>query len=204
MPIASTTGMRGVDLPWYNDWEGVVFDGLRFSEHETLWQPVGLILVASSRDEDPVAQFEELLQPQNLPSLCGKYVLDPNPVRALVLLDIHEDAFHAKADLSTAVKHAKRASVSASAPRSSLFALSSPSGAPLERPAAPRDPPEGEEERAGGESAAPEAREEGRNERLLEQLCAAFPPANCHLLTIGRKTNVQSHWQVTVKKSRGM
>lgn len=184
-PSSAKGGPLGVELPWYNEWRRVIFEGSRFSPHETLSQPVGLILVVSTRDPDPVAALEELLQPSNLPQMCRQYILDPNPVRAVILLDVHADAYAAR--------------MRGGAPEEPQQ-----QGHPLPSDAWGRAV-EGAADAAGGAGEAGPASAVGSSEKassrskeVMERLCAVFPPANCHLLTLGRGCTDARHQQVGV------
>ncbi|KAF8821296.1 hypothetical protein IE077_002193 [Cardiosporidium cionae] len=46
---------EGVELPWYKNWSDVVFRCAQWALHEALDQPVGIIYVVSSWEEDPLA-----------------------------------------------------------------------------------------------------------------------------------------------------
>ncbi|OEH79432.1 hypothetical protein cyc_07654 [Cyclospora cayetanensis] len=197
-PAAETS--LGAELPWYNEWRRVIFEGTRFSSHETLSQPVGLIFVVSTRDPDPVAALEELLQPSSLPQMCRQYILDPNPVRAVILLDVHLDACAARmraAAAPTPDAQEPLASPSAGgAPRGNsedfakgfstdgLRAKGDSEGAPSAGGGGAPLPP-GIQERAAS----------SRPMEIMERLCEIFPPANCHLLTLGRGCTSTRHAQ---------
>ncbi|KAL8433471.1 hypothetical protein ACSSS7_003861 [Eimeria intestinalis] len=164
----------GVELPWFNEWRRVIFEGSRFSPHETLSQPVGLILFVSTRDPDPVAALEELLQPSNMPQMCRQYILDPNPVRAVILLDVHPDAYALRMKAASLGDHQKRGE----APADEF--LTAAGGSPA----------------FAGEGAAPADKASARSKEVMAQLCAVFPPANCHLLTLGRGCADARHLQL--------
>lgn len=83
---------EATELPWFAEWERVIYEGARFSPHETLSQPVAVLAVVSVQDQDPCAEAEALLSASRLPALCQQFVLDPNPVRVCLLLDVHPDA----------------------------------------------------------------------------------------------------------------
>ncbi|KAL8453233.1 hypothetical protein Emag_001965 [Eimeria magna] len=163
----------GVELPWFNEWRRVIFEGSRFSPHETLSQPVGLILFVSTRDPDPVAALEELLQPNNMPQMCRQYILDPNPVRAVILLDVHPDAYALRMKAALLGDPQRRSEITADG------LLTAAVGSPA----------------SAGEGAAPADKASARSKEVMAQLCAVFPPANCHLLTLGRGCADARHLQ---------
>ncbi|KAL8270941.1 hypothetical protein Esti_005153 [Eimeria stiedai] len=172
--LARKGALLGVELPWFNEWRRVIFEGSRFSPHETLSQPVGLILVVSTRDPDPVAALEDLLQPNNMPQMCRQYILDPNPVRAVILLDVHPDAYALRMKAALLRDPQRRGEDSANG------LLAAACGPPA----------------SAGEGAAPADKASARSKEVMAQLCAVFPPANCHLLTLGRGCADARHLQL--------
>jgi hypothetical protein len=71
---------------WFARWSDELFASLRFSDHESLSQPVSTILLVSSAEPEPLSQFESLIHVSNMPAACQKHVLDPNCVRMKILL----------------------------------------------------------------------------------------------------------------------
>lgn len=194
-PSAAAAGApNGAELPWYEEWRRVIFEGSRFSPHETLSQPVGLILVVSTRDVDPVAALESLLQPSNLPQMCRQYVLDPNPVRAVILLDVHPDAYDARMQKrhigSVGVPHSQASSF-----EPSCGGVSSAEGPVTDL----TGPVKSEDSLLGAVGGSPGHHQNNtRTTEIMERLCAVFPPANCHLLTLGRGCADKRQLQVTL------
>ncbi|KAL8426542.1 hypothetical protein Efla_006607 [Eimeria flavescens] len=176
LPSFAKGASLGVELPWYEEWRRVIFEGSRFSPHETLSQPVGLILFVSTRDPDPVAALDELLMPSNLPQMCRQYILDPNPVRAVILLDVHPDAYAARlnaAFLKGPNNHqGMRGGSSTAGEGGGADGASAAEASPTDR--------------------APSS----RSKEVMERLCAVFPPAHCHLLTLGRGCTAARHLQL--------
>lgn len=182
-PSPSSGGMSSdTELPWFNEWRRVIFEGSRFSPHETLSQPVGLILIVSTRDPDPVAALEELLRPTNMPQLCRQYILDPNPVRAVILLDVHADAYASRMHASHGGPQWQDAQPFGGDPSPATEGAADHSGA------------SGEALHAAGGRNSDKALT--RSKEIMERLCSVFPPANCHLLTLGRGCTDTRHIQV--------
>ena len=46
---------------WFARWSDELFASLRFSDHESLSQPVSTILLVSSAEPEPLSQFESLI-----------------------------------------------------------------------------------------------------------------------------------------------
>ena len=62
------TQNRGRDLtPWYSAYRRELHRVLRCMEHEQFDHPVGLLLVVSTSNVDPIACFQELTSPHHLP-----------------------------------------------------------------------------------------------------------------------------------------
>lgn len=78
--------------PWYEQWRLAICRSLRWSEHEGIDQPCAVLLVASSKEKDPVQVLQGLLNAVHMPPLCQQGVLEPVPARAVVLLHDLSDA----------------------------------------------------------------------------------------------------------------
>lgn len=94
VPTDSTAISSASRIPciWFDAWFEVLCRTLDFSEFESLTLPFGFVFIASTRDRDPAAAFEELGHIKNLPFFCRQQLLDSNAVRAYVLVHTTDES----------------------------------------------------------------------------------------------------------------
>lgn len=88
VPIDSTAISSASTIPcvWWDAWSEALCRSLDFSEFESLGLPLGFVFIASTRDPDPAAAFDDLGQSSNLSPLCRQQLVDSSAVRAYVLV----------------------------------------------------------------------------------------------------------------------
>nr|XP_009397412.1 PREDICTED: trafficking protein particle complex subunit 8 isoform X1 [Musa acuminata subsp. malaccensis]XP_009397413.1 PREDICTED: trafficking protein particle complex subunit 8 isoform X1 [Musa acuminata subsp. malaccensis] len=76
---------------WIETFNKELIRTLSFSEHETFDHPVACLLVVSSKDEQPINRFVDILNTNQLPSLLSDGVMDPKVLKHYLLLHDNQD-----------------------------------------------------------------------------------------------------------------
>ncbi|CAF2345189.1 unnamed protein product [Brassica napus] len=77
---------------WFQYYNKELIRTLSFSDHEAFDHPVACLLVASSKDEEPLNKFVDLFNTNRLPSLLNDGVMDPKILKHFLLVHDNQDA----------------------------------------------------------------------------------------------------------------
>ncbi|KAJ4758914.1 Trafficking protein particle complex subunit 8 [Rhynchospora pubera] len=77
---------------WIKTFNKELIRTISFSEHETFDHPVACILVASSKDEEPISKFMDLFNMDQTPPLLNEGAMDPKMLKHYVLLHDNQDS----------------------------------------------------------------------------------------------------------------
>ncbi|KAJ3669964.1 hypothetical protein LUZ60_010288 [Juncus effusus] len=76
---------------WIKTFNKELIRTLSFSDHETFDHPVACLLVASSKDEEPIKRFADLFNNNNLPSHLNDGSMDPNILKHYLLVHDNQE-----------------------------------------------------------------------------------------------------------------
>ena len=84
----SENPMFNTEQPWILDFASSLLDCCRYGESDCLYHPIGVILVVSSTDSDPIRRFDELSPPEE-----GIPTADVLEIDSLLLLAVAQRRF---------------------------------------------------------------------------------------------------------------
>ncbi|CAN8256112.1 unnamed protein product [Cochlearia groenlandica] len=77
---------------WFQFYNKELIRTLSFSDHEAFDHPVACLLVVSSKDDEPIKKFVDLLNTDRLPSLLNDGTMDPKFLKHYLLVHDNQDA----------------------------------------------------------------------------------------------------------------